>query len=294
MPDMNDDVQRGVAKALESLKASHPELMVLEGGPETDLVAKAMELAAQGKLPVVRALGAKLTSRANEGMLEAAAAKRKIIYIGAHAGLIPATKMTHQAVRDIGIVRTIPEIAICEPGTEAEAELMTKYLVEKHPRGAYMRLASSPGSVDMPLPAGHEVGSGRGWKVREGTHVALIAAGPVMLAEAVAAADLLEREENMKVKIINLPWHVDIDAAWLADLLNDVKFAIALDNHVMRGGQSEELRRIFKYDALFSGIVGRHISMDGFPESGDAADVLKHHGLDADAIAGKTLEMING
>ena len=74
----------------------------------------------------------------------------------------------------------------------------------------------------------------------------------------------------LKAGIVRISMPVVIRSA----ALNDVKFAIVIDNQVMRGAQSEELRRIFKYDARFSGVVGRHISTDGFPKSGAAAEVL--------------------
>src|SRR5205085_7440759 len=72
-----------------------------------------------------------------------------------------------------------------------------------------LAIGPSPRRIDV----GGELAPGRGAVLREGTDAILFAYGPVMLHEALAAAETL----GDRIQVIDMPWLNRVDAAWLAE-----------------------------------------------------------------------------
>ncbi len=269
---------------IRKVEEQFPNNFIEVGIAEQDMVSMAGSLAFQGYLPFVNTFAAFLTARANEQIFNNCSEHTKVIYVGHLAGLIPATPgKSHQAVRDVGLVKTIPELAICEPCCEQEAYLMTKFVIEKLARPVYLRLANCKGLADIKLPESYDVALGRGCVLREGNGLALIASGPVMLAQALGAAELFKRS-GKEAKVINLPWYRDIDAAWLAGALAGITTVAVIDNHVPEGGLGDELARLTEADARFVEKNLVRFAVHGFAETGQPAETLKRFGLDAESL----------
>jgi transketolase len=111
--------------------------------------------------------------------------------------------------------------------------------------------------------------------VREGSRAWLVCTGPVLLSQAVAAADRLG-----DVGVIALPWLRDVDGAWLAEVVGNAP-VVVLDNHVARGGQG---------DAVRAALPDRTVAVwavDGVPAGGTNDEVLRVHGFDADSLVSR-------
>jgi transketolase len=142
----------------------------------------------------------------------------------------------------------------------------------------YIRVVSVPWELGFAPPAAGELVPGRGTVVRPGTRAWLVCTGPVLLSQAVAAADRLG-----DVGVIALPWLRDVDGAWLAEVTGGAPLVV-LDNHVARGGQG---------DAVRAALDGRPVAVwavDGVPASGTNDEVLRAHGFDADSLAARLAE----
>ncbi len=304
----DDYVVRGYTKALLEQTAKREDIIVIDGDlavdcgiraieeerpkaflelgiAEQDMASVAGALAVQGFLPIVNTFSAFLSARANEQIFNNASEHSRVIYVGHLSGIIPATPgKSHQGVRDIGLIRTIPDIAICEPCSEEEAYRMTNFLLEKHRGSAYMRLANCKGLTQIVLPADYAVSLGKGFIIRDGKDVAIVTAGPIMLAQALDAAERLQRQ-GTSARVVHLPWHTDIDAAWLADATAGIERIVVVDNHVAAGGQSSEIRRLAASNAALRGKQIENISVDGFAETGQPMETLARFGLDGAGIA---------
>ena len=116
---------------------------------------------------------------------------------------------------------------------------------------------------------------GRGTVVREGGRACVVCTGPVLLSQAVAAADRVG-----DVAVVSLPWLRDVDGGWLAEVAGNTP-VVVLDNHVARGGQG---------DAVRAALDGRPVAVwavEGVPACGTNDEVLRAHGLDADSLAAR-------
>ena len=57
----------------------------------------------------------------------------------------------------------------------------------------------------------------------EGEDAVLFSYGPVMLTQAVKAAELLKEEHGLGLRVINLPWLNHVNADWLRSIVEGFK-----------------------------------------------------------------------
>ena len=73
----------------------------------------------------------------------------------------------------------------------------------------------------------------------DGHDAVLLAYGPVMLNEAMVAAETLQ-EQNVSLKVVNMPWLNRIDDEWFARIVADFDTVFVLDNHSQYGGLGDQ------------------------------------------------------
>src|ERR671914_142930 len=94
---------------IEAFKAELPERFIECGIAEQHMVSAAGGMALSGLLPVVHSFACFLSTRANEQIYNNATERRKIVYVGSLAGLLPSGPgHSHQSVRDISALAAIP------------------------------------------------------------------------------------------------------------------------------------------------------------------------------------------
>jgi len=290
--------------ALIAAAARHPELVALDadlildtglipfrdrfpdrfvecGIAEQDMVSQASGMALSGLLPVVHSFACFLTARPNEQIYNAASERRHIIYVGTLSGLVPAGPgHSHQAIRDIASLSSIPGMALVEPCHVGEVRPLLDWCIDRANGPAYIRLVSAPCEVPYDFPKDYRPRHGCGVMLREGRDAVLIGYGPLLLSEAYRSAEQLA-QEGLSLKIVNLPWLNAVDPIWLAETVGEARHVITLDNHVARGGQGELIAATLARMGLGDKRRVQQIALEGWPACGNAAEVLAHHGLDA-------------
>ena len=259
------------------------------GIAEQDMVSQAGGMALRGLLPIVHSFACFLSARPNEQMYTNATERKKIIYVGSLAGVVPAGPgHSHQAVRDISALAAIPGLIMIEPSCEDEVTLLLNWAINVNQASSYLRLVSLPMVLPYQLPAEYVPREGRGIALTDGEDVVIIAYGPVMLSSAIMAAHNLKEEHGICVKVINLPWLNVLDMKWLAKELSNVRLVISIDNHFVVGGQGD---RIASALATMQGPRPYlyRVGVSGIPACGSSAEVLQTHELDADSIASVVL-----
>ena len=269
-----------------------PERFIECGIAEQDMVSQAGGLALRGFLPVVHSFACFLSTRPNEQIYNNATERRKIVYVGSLAGLLPGGPgHSHQSVRDIAALGGIPDLEMLEPSCEEETALAVAYCLEEARTSCYLRLVSIPCQVPYGLPEGYRLEPGRGVALTQGDDAVLVGYGPVLLPQAVRAAALL-RERGVGLRVVNLPWLNRVDDTWLRETLDGVADCCTLDDHYVAGGQGELL-------AARVAELGLAVRVHGFgvreiPACGQNDEVLRAHRLDAECLAADVGARIGG
>jgi transketolase len=269
---------------VRAFEEAFPERFLECGIAEQDMVSVAGGLARHGLVPVVNSFASFLASRANEQIYNNASEGSKVIYALHYAGLIPAGPgMSHQSLRDVSLLAALPNMTIVQPANAEETKAAVTWAVEEAEGNVAIRLAIGPSPRRIELPDEYRLAPGRGTVLRDGDDAVVVAYGPVMLHEALTAAELLA-EHGHEVAVVDLPWLNRFDREWLAELTATPAPLVVVEDHATVGALGDALRRE---------LLGREVAVfgvDGWPAFGTPPEALREHGLDAVSLAGRIAE----
>lgn len=263
----------------EKFKNKAPERFFNVGISEQDLMGTAAGLAAVGKIPLAGSY-ALFTERGLEITRNSICLPNlNVKIIVSHGGLtIGSDGATHQAIEDIALMRSLPNLSVIVPSDGWETEEAVKAAVA-HKGPVYIRLGKD--TIPDIHPAGSTFQWGKGQILRDGIDVALIGTGR-MTAAALAAADQL-RQEGLEAMVINMPTIKPIDADLIEYAARKTGHMVTAEEGTVLGGLgsavAETLVRRYPVRQEFIGV------QDTFGESGSSEDLLKKYGLTADDIA---------
>jgi transketolase len=268
---------------LISFSKKFPDRFIECGIAEQDMVSMAAGMARRGALPVVHSFACFLAARPNEQIYNQCSESSKVIYVGSLAGLLPGGPgHSHQSVRDIGALGSVPHLVLAEPSSEAEVDAIFDTMVNAIDESSYLRLVS----VKWPMPFAYTPARstpprvGEGWVVRDGADLVVFGYGPWLLANAFEAAQQIEEQTGATVRLVNLPWLNRIDTNWLRDVLGGCRSIVTLDNHYLRGGQGDMVAAAVAGLGLQPGVRVTRVGVTELPECGTNDEVLAYHGLD--------------
>ena len=262
---------------LVAFRERHPERFFECGIAEMDMVSQAGAMALAGLLPVCHSFACFLTPRAAEQIFNNASEGTKVLYHGSLAGIVPGGPgHSHQMVRDIALMGSVPGMAVIEPYCEAEVAEVVRWAVREAEGPVYIRLVSPPWPLGFEPPAA-ELVAGRGTVVREGEAGTFVCTGPVLVSQAYEAAERLG-----DWGVIALPWLRDVDGEWVAETARGQ--IVCLDNHVLPGGQGEAILAALADEARGRTTLA---GVDRVPECGSNDEVLRAHELDAESLVAR-------
>jgi transketolase len=269
---------------IEAFKAAMPDRFIECGIAEQHMVSVAGGLALSGMLPIVHSFAAFLSTRANEQIYNNATERTKIIYVGTLAGVVPGGPgHSHQSIRDISAIGSVPGLIAFEPSSEHEARLAVRWAIEENRSSTYLRFVNVPLDLPYSLPPRYSLQVGRGVTLREGRDLALVGYGPVLLSNAWGAAAGELAAAGVSAAVVNLPWLNRIDEDWASTVLGRFPLVVTLDNHAVTLGQGDMIAAALARAGTVSDVIS--LGVTEVPVCGSNAEVLAHHGLDAPSIA---------
>jgi transketolase len=270
---------------LRPFEEAYPDRFIENGIAEQDMVSAAGGLALHGFLPIVNSFGVFLASRANEQIYNNATEKTKIIYACHYSGLIPAGPgKSHQSLRDISLFGALPNCTIIEPCNGIETERALQWCVEQAEQNCMLRLVISPSPRTIVLPDDYHFSLGRGAVINDGKDAILFAYGPVMMNEALTAAEILN-EKDISLKVVNLPWLNKVDLNWLEEISTGCENIFTLDNHSGYGGLGDLLLNAMMSSPELKARSLTKFAIDEFPACGTPKETLAYHKLDGRSLA---------
>ena len=245
------------------------------GIAEEHAVAMAAGMAAQGLVPVVAMYSTFLQRAYDQLVHDVAIEGLHVVFCVDRAGIVGADGATHNGVLDIAFLRSIPGMKVYCPSNFSELRSMMT-------RAVY----HEDGPVAIRYPRGGE-GAFRKDTVQEvlacvreapGHTVTLLTHG-VMVNEALAAAELLEKKQihAQVYKANQIGSGLEQAFAEKKDELSG--WCVVIEDNVQSGGLGEWVagRRASRTDLLNTG--------DRFLPHGGVDEVYRHCGLDAEGIA---------
>jgi transketolase len=203
------------------------------GIAEANMIGIAGGMARSGEIPFVHSFCAFVTKRCFDQItMQAAYPNLPVKVVGFLPGVATLLGVSHQAIEDIALMRTVPNMMVLEPsGPEYHKAAVTMAL--QHPGPVYLRMKrpETPPSepvVQQPLQYG------KGVVRRDGHDITIIASG-LEVAEALVAAEQLA-ESGIEATVIDMPMVKPLDAALVIQQAEKTGAMVTAENHSVIGG----------------------------------------------------------
>ena len=275
--EKNKDVVVLTADLKESTRVNlfaekFPERFIEVGVAEQALVTIASGMAAEGKIPFTTSYAVFSPGRTLDQIRTTIVLNNvPVKIVGAHAGLGAGPYgSTHQALEDIAIMRTLPNMIVVVPCDFEEAKKATRS-VASNGKPTYLRLARQESGQVTTVKSSFKIGKAEILWEKRNPEVAILACG-VMVYEALLAARELDKK-GIETLVINNHTIKPMDERIIIRAAKTTGAVVTCEEHQIDGGMgsavAEILSRNFPAPIEFIGVPNT------FGESGKPEELFK-------------------
>ena len=210
-----------------------PDQYLNVGIAEQNCAGVAAGLATCGKIPFVVTYAAFGSMRMVEMIRQEICYPHLNVKIAcSHGGVTPANDgASHQAIEDMGILRTIPNMTVIMPADYYSAKKLVRAAAE-FDGPVYLRFTRDAVPVIYDEDAQFTIGKAN--KLREGKDVAIIANGDTVRL-AIQAAALLEAE-GIQARVLDMHTVKPLDEEAVMDCIENIGRIITVEDHNILNG----------------------------------------------------------
>lgn len=256
-----------------------PQRFIEVGVAEQNLATVGAGMALAGKIPFISSYATFSPGRNWEQIRTTVCYNNvPVIIVGSHAGIsVGPDGATHQALEDIAIMRTLPNMIVISPADSIEARKATQAIARLH-KPCYIRLSRDKVPLITTNETPFEIGKAQVFY--QGNDVAIIATGQ-MVYRAIQAAEEVKKD-NISVRVINCSTIKPLDSGTMLKAAQDCGAVITVEEHQVTGGLGGAVAEFISQNCPVPlKIIGVE---DKFGESGEPNQLLEEFGLTAKAI----------
>lgn len=268
------------------VKASSPESFYNMGIAEANMVGVAAGLASTGKIVFASSFAMFLAGRAFEQIRNSVAYTNLNVKLCAtHSGIsVGEDGASHQAIEDLALMRSIPNMKVFSPCDAKETEEIIKY-VANCDGPCYVRLGRL--AVDSVNSSNYKFEFGKGVTLREGNDCTIITTGSMVQVSLEAQQKL--KAEGINVRVINLHTIKPIDTEIILKASKETGKIVTVEEHNVVGGLGSAVSEVICEN--HPSLVKKIGINDIFGQSGKPEELFKEYGLTSDKIV-KTIKSI--
>ncbi|WP_194192231.1 transketolase C-terminal domain-containing protein [Clostridium chrysemydis] len=259
------------------------------GIAEANMMGVAAGMSTCGKIPFVSTFAMFAAGRAFEQIRNSICYPRLNVKVCAtHAGLtVGEDGASHQAIEDISLMRSIPNMTVINPSDGVEAIAAIKAVAEMN-GPCYVRLGRAAVNIINDRPE-YKFEIGKGVTLKEGNDVTLIATG-IMVDAALEAAEILAKD-GINARVINIHTIKPLDNELVLKAAKETGVIVTAEEHSIIGGLGSAVAEVVSEECPVP--VLRVGVKDVFGESGKPDELLKAYGLTGADIAEKAKKAVN-
>lgn len=256
-----------------------PEQHVNVGIAEQNAAGVAAGLATTGKIPFVVTYAVFGSLRMCEQIRQEMCYTNLNVKIAcSHGGLTPANDgASHQAIEDMGVLRTIPNMTVIQPADYVAARKLVRAAAETY---GPMFLRFTRDAVPVIYDEDAEFTIGKANLLREGKDVALIAVGDTVRL-AIDAAKALH-EQGIEARVLDMHTIKPLDEASVNACIADIGKIVTIEDHNKINGLGSAVCECVAEAG--HGIVRRVGIQDQFGESAPYERLLAKNGITVENI----------
>ena len=269
-------------------KVVAPERFFNMGIAEGNMMGVAAGLSTCGKVPFVSTFAMFAAGRAFEQIRNSICyPKLNVKVCATHAGLtVGEDGASHQAIEDISLMRSVPNMVVINPADDIETEAAIKAVAEME-GPCYVRLGRMAVSR-VNDETNYNFVIGKGITLAEGNDVAIIGTG-IMVEAALEAKEELAKE-GINARVINIHTIKPIDEELIIKAAKETGVIVTAEEHSIIGGLGSAVAEVVSEKCPVP--VLRVGVKDTFGESGKPNELLEKYGLTSNNIVNKVKEVI--
>ena len=274
------DIDIGKSCKTGDFRKQLPDQYLNVGIAEQNGAGLAAGLATCGKIPFVVTYAAFGSMRICEMIRQEIAYPNLNVKIAcSHGGLTPANDgASHQAIEDMGILRTIPNMTVIMPADYTSAKTLVK-AAAKFNGPVYLRFTRD--AVPVIYEENEEFEIGKAKLLREGKDVSLIANGDTVCI-ALQAAELLAAK-GISVKVLDMHTIKPLDVDAVASCIEQTGKIVTVEDHNILNGLGSAVAEVMA--ECGKGKLKRVGVLDQFGQSAPYERLLEMNGITAENIA---------
>lgn len=275
-------------------KEAYPDRFFEMGVSEQNMASVASGMAMMGKIPFIASYAMFSPGRNWEQIRTTIAYNDvPVKIIGAHAGVsVGPDGGTHQALEDVAIMRTMPNMTVIVPCDAIEAKKAT-IAIGDTAKPAYLRLfrEKSPVITDEKTPfvigVVNKIYSS---SVMQSKNLGIMANGE-MVSRALFCVKELENL-GISVSILNLHTVKPLDEKGINEFVSKNKNILTIEEHQIAGGMGSAVLEFLAKANLLKDLNFKMIGIeDRFGQSGTKEELFKEYKLDEKSIISKIKEV---
>ncbi len=255
-----------------------PDRFFNMGIAEQNMMGVALGLAISGKIPIVSGFSIFTTGRAWEFIRFACIDNLNIKIITTHGGFVGEDGSTHNALEDLSLMSSLPNLNVLIPSDNLELKQILKHALNTN-GPFYIRLSRD--SFPKIHNQNYHFKIGLPDVLKDGNDICLIGTGLGTIL-AINSAIKLEEKLKISIKVINFPSIKPIKSNALINEIKDMKYVIIIEEHNIYCGFGSILARLISENhpikLRFIGIK------NSFGQSGKKEKLLSFYGLNVKKI----------
>ena len=274
------DIDIGKSCKTGDFRKQLPDQYLNVGIAEQNGAGLAAGLATCGKIPFVVTYAAFGSMRICEMIRQEIAYPNLNVKIAcSHGGLTPANDgASHQAIEDMGILRTIPNMTVIMPADYSSAKTLVK-AAAKFNGPVYLRFTRD--AVPVIYDENEEFEIGKAKLLREGKDVSLIANGDTVCI-ALQAAELLAAK-GISAKVLDMHTIKPLDVDAVASCIEQTGKIVTVEDHNILNGLGSAVAEVMA--ECGKGKLKRVGVLDQFGQSAPYERLLEMNGITAENVA---------
>lgn len=280
------DIDIGKSCKTGAFRKTLPAQYLNVGIAEQNGAGIAAGLATCGKIPFVVTYAAFGSMRICEMIRQEIAYPNLNVKIAcSHGGVTPANDgASHQAIEDMGILRTIPNMTVLMPADYYAAKALVKEAAKTY-GPMYLRFTRDAIPVIYDETDTFEIGKAK--HLRDGKDVAIIANGDTVRL-AIEAARVLEAE-GISACVLDMHTIKPLDEDAVGKCIRDIGKIITVEDHNILNGLGSAVAELVAESG--KGILRRVGIQDQFGQSAPYERLLEMNGITVEHIAALAKEL---
>jgi len=274
---------------LDKFRSAFPQRYIDVGISESHAVAMAAGLAKGGLKPVVAIYSTFMQRAVDQVFHELALQRLPVVLCMDRAGLVGSDGAVHHGFMDIAFLRPLPGMVLMAPADGAEMTAALELALSLKGPSA-IRYPRDEVAIELPGNC-PPFRPGQARVLREGSDGAMLCYG-TMVEPALAAADMLAREEAMSIAVINARFAKPLDAATILPLIASGQPVVVVEDHAVIGGFGSAVLELASAAGSPHGNVRLMGIGDRFIQHASRFEQFVEAGLDAAHIAVTMKEMV--